>query len=153
MSLDDLLVRYKLPMPELVKIDAKGFDLEVLQSAKTLLGETKVFLLEPAVLCPYENSVATAIQFMAEHGYRLIDITEINCSLKDNLLWLMELAFLHNLSTLLATASSYELAAVELRLLLLYYHDPEGGNGGSVSVYTAALVNTMFFLASEATAR
>jgi FkbM family methyltransferase len=108
LSLDDLLVRYKLPVPELVKIDAEGFDLKVLQGAKTLLGKTEVILLEASVLCPYENSVAAAIQFMAGHGYRLIDITEINRSPKDNVLWLTELAFLRNSSTLLDAASSYE---------------------------------------------
>jgi FkbM family methyltransferase len=68
-SLDDLLVKYELPVPELVKIDAEGFDLKVMQGAKTLLGKTEVFLLEASVLCPYENSVAAVVQFMG--GARL----------------------------------------------------------------------------------
>ena len=108
LSLDDLLLQYELPVPELVKIDAEGFDLKVLHGAKTLLGKTDVFLLEASVLCPYENSVAAAVQFMAEHGYRLIDITEINRSLKDNVLWLTELAFLRKGSSLLSAATAYE---------------------------------------------
>ena len=107
-SLDDLLVKYDLPMPEMVKIDAEGLDLKVMQGAKTLLGKTDVFLLEASVLCPYENSVAAAIQFMTEHGYHLIDITEINRSPKDNVLWLTELVFLRNGSPLLSGATSYE---------------------------------------------
>jgi len=107
-SLDDLLVKYELPVPELVKIDAEGFDLKVMQGAKTLLGKTDVFLLEASVLCPYENSVAAVVQFMAEHGYRLIDITEINRSPKHNVLWLTELVFLRNGSPLLLAATSYE---------------------------------------------
>jgi FkbM family methyltransferase len=107
-SLDDLLVKYELPVPEMVKIDAEGFDLKVMQGAKTLLGKTEVFLLEASVLCPYENSVAAVVQFMAEHGYRLIDITEINRSPKDNVLWLTELVFLRSGSPLLFAASSYE---------------------------------------------
>jgi FkbM family methyltransferase len=108
LSLDDLLLQYQLPVPELVKIDAEGFDLKVMEGAKSLLGKTDVFLLEASVLCPFENSVAAAVQFMAEHGYRLIDITEINRSPKDNVLWLTELAFLRNGSSLLSTATSYE---------------------------------------------
>jgi FkbM family methyltransferase len=107
-SLDDLLVRYKLPVPELVKIDTEGFDLKVLQGAKTLLGKTDVFLLEASVLCPYENSVAAAMQFMTECGYHLIDITDIARSPKHNVLWLLELAFLRNNSLLLSSATSYE---------------------------------------------
>jgi FkbM family methyltransferase len=107
-SLDDLLLQYELPVPELVKIDAEGFDLKVMKGARTLLGKTDVFLLEASVLCPFENSVASALQFMAEHGYHLIDITEINRSPKDNVLWLTELAFLRNGSSLLSVANSYE---------------------------------------------
>ena len=107
-SLDDLLVEYCLPVPELVKIDAEGFDLKVLRGAKTLLGKTDVFLLEAAVLCSYENSVAAIIKFMAENDYRLIDVTDINRSPKDNVLWLTELAFLRSGYELLSTANSYE---------------------------------------------
>ena len=107
-SLDDLLVEYSLPVPELVKIDAEGFDLQVVRGAKTLLGKTDVFLLEAAVLCPFENSIAATIKFMVENDYRLIDITEIDRSPKDNVLWLIELAFLRNGCRLLSTATSYE---------------------------------------------
>jgi FkbM family methyltransferase len=107
-SLDDLLARYDLPVPEMVKIDAEGFDLKVLRGAKSLLGKTEVFFLEAGVLCPFENSVAAAVKFMAEQGYHLIDITEINRSPKDNVLWLTELAFLRDSSRLLAAANSYE---------------------------------------------
>jgi len=108
LSLDDLLLKYELPVPEMVKIDAEGFDLKVMQGAKSLLGKTEVFLLEASVLCPFENSVAATVQFMAERGYHLIDITEINRSPKDNVLWLTELAFLRDGSSLLSAATTYE---------------------------------------------
>ena len=107
-ALDDLLVEYKLPVPGMVKIDAEGFDLKVLQGAGSLLGKTDVFLVEASVLCPFENSVEAIIQFMAGGGYRLVDITELNRSPKDNVLWLTELAFLRNESQLLSGATSYE---------------------------------------------
>jgi len=107
-ALDDLLAEYKLPVPQLVKIDAEGFDLKVLRGAKSLLGKTEIFLVEAAVLCPFENSVAATVQFMLEQGYRLIDITEINRSPKHNVLWLTELVFLRQESSLLAAAKSYE---------------------------------------------
>jgi hypothetical protein len=104
-SLDDLLAKYDLPVPELVKIDAEGFDRKVMQGANTLIGKTDVFLLEACVLSPCENSVASVEQFMAEHGYRLIDITDINRSPKDNVLWLTELVFLRNGNSLLSAAT------------------------------------------------
>lgn len=107
-SLDDLLVKFDLPIPELVKIDAEGFDLKVMQGAKTLIGKTEIFLIEASVLCPYENSVAAVVQFMAEHGYHLIDITEINRSPKYDVLWLTELVFLRMGSPLFSAATTYE---------------------------------------------
>ena len=92
----------------MVKIDAEGFDLKVLRGAVSLLGKTHVFLVEAVVQCSFENTVAATVQFIAEHGYRLIDITELNRSPKHNVLWLTKLAFLRNASRLLAHATSYE---------------------------------------------
>jgi hypothetical protein len=80
----------------------------VLLGAKTLLGNTDVFLVEVSVFCPYENNVAAVMQFMTERGYRLIDITDMNRSRKYNVLWLMELAFLREKSALLSSATSYD---------------------------------------------
>jgi len=107
-ALDDLVVERRLPIPDMVKIDAEGLDLRVLRGASTLLGKTEIFLVEASVACPFENSVAATIRFMTEHGYRLMDITELNRSPKDNLLWLTELVFLRDGSPLLARATSYE---------------------------------------------
>jgi FkbM family methyltransferase len=107
-SLDDLLASHHLSVPDLVKIDAEGFDLKVLQGAKSLLGKTEVIVLEASVACPYENSVAKTVELMNGHGYRLFDITELNRSPKHGVLWLTELAFLLKTSSLIASATSYE---------------------------------------------
>ncbi len=107
-TLDTLLSKYNLPVPEMVKIDAEGFDLKVMQGASRLIGKTEVFLLEAGVLCPFENSVARVVSTMAEFGYRLVDITELNRSPKHGVLWLTELAFLRSSSPLLASVTSYE---------------------------------------------
>jgi len=45
---------------------------------------------------------------MGQAGYRVVDITDINRSPKHGLLWLCELAFLKNESSLLSRAESYE---------------------------------------------
>jgi len=107
-TLDALLTKYNLPVPDMVKIDAEGFDLKVMQGASSLLGKTEVFLLEAGVLCPFENSVARVVSMMADFGYRLVDITELNRSPKHGVLWLTELAFLRSSSPLLASVTSYE---------------------------------------------
>jgi len=107
-TLDSLLSRYNLPVPDMVKIDAEGFDLKAVQGAASLIGKTDVFLLEAGVLCPFENSVARVVSTMAGLGYRLVDITELNRSPKHGVLWLTELAFLRSSNTLLSSISSYE---------------------------------------------
>jgi FkbM family methyltransferase len=107
-TLDEIVSAYNLPVPELVKIDAEGFDLKVLQGASSLIGKTDVFLLEAGALCPFENSVARVIGTMESFGYRLMDITELNRSPKHGVLWLTELAFLRASSPLLASVTSYE---------------------------------------------
>jgi FkbM family methyltransferase len=96
-------------LPDMVKIDAEGLDLKVLAGASDLLGKTDIFLVE-AVLRDgaYENSVEEVIKFMANAGYRLLDITDLNRSPKHGVLWLCELAFLRNGSSLFYAASSYE---------------------------------------------
>ncbi len=84
-------------MPQLVKIDAEGFDLRVLQGASELLGQTDVFLAEVTVCASfYENTLARVVRFMDENGYKVVDITDLNRSPKQGVLWLCELAFVRN---------------------------------------------------------
>lgn len=95
-------------IPDLVKIDAEGFDLRVLAGASDLFGKTEIFLVEAAVCGNYDNSVAEVLNFMSAAGYRLLDITDLNRSPKHGVLWLVELAFLRVGSPLLNAVTSYE---------------------------------------------
>jgi len=95
-------------VPEMVKIDAEGFDLKVLAGATELLGKTDIFLVEATVCSPSKNTAASVIRYMGEAGYRLLDITDLNRSPKHGVLWLCELAFLRNGSKLLEGITSYE---------------------------------------------
>jgi FkbM family methyltransferase len=108
MTLNEVLLRFRLAVPELLKIDAEGFDLRVLEGATDLLGKTEIVLVEAAVgQRDFENTASTVIQAMDRHGYRLIDITDINRSSSHGVLWLCELAFLRKSSNLLLSASKY----------------------------------------------
>lgn len=97
-----------VPFPDMVKIDAEGFDLKVLAGSSDLFGKTEIFLAEASVCCPYPNSVVEMMHFMTSVGYRLIDITDLNRSPRHDVLWLCELAFLRNSSQLLNTVATYE---------------------------------------------
>jgi FkbM family methyltransferase len=108
LTIDDLIQSYDLPTPDMVKIDAEGFDLKVLRGATSLIGKTDVFLLEAAAACPFENTIGCVISTMDNLGYRIMDITEINRSPKYGVLWLTELVFLRKSSSLLSAVTSYE---------------------------------------------
>jgi len=107
-TLDELLASGNEPPPDMVKIDAEGFDLKVLAGASKLLGQTDIFLAEAMVCGPYPNTAWEVMQFMNGAGYRLLDITSLERSPKHGVLWLCELAFLRNQSPLLDKADSFE---------------------------------------------
>ena len=108
-TLNEIVRTSDAPFPDLVKIDAEGFDLKVLAGASRLVGKTDIFLLE-ATICArgLENTLENVIQTMAHLGYRIFDITDRNYSSKYGVLWLCELAFLRNGSHLLDGIDSYD---------------------------------------------
>jgi FkbM family methyltransferase len=96
-TLNEIAAESGAPPPDMVKIDAEGFDLKVLAGGSELLGKTDVFLVEAMICQPsYENTLARVIERMAAGGYRLVDITDLERSPKDDVLWLCEVAFLRN---------------------------------------------------------
>ena len=107
-TIDDLVARDGGAVPEMVKIDAEGFDLQALRGGRSLFGRTEVFYVEASVCATrVENTMAAVISMMTEAGYRMIDITDLNRSPRHGVLWLCELVFLREGSPLLAAASSY----------------------------------------------
>lgn len=94
-TLDELVATRTSPFPDLVKIDAEGLDLAVLEGASTLFGTTEVFLVEAGVVNSlFENSILKMLQFMDSKGYRLFEITDLNRPFSPSVLWLVELAFI-----------------------------------------------------------
>jgi FkbM family methyltransferase len=102
----DQIVETSAVFPEMVKIDAEGFDLKVIAGASTLLGKTDIFILEATVCAPtLENTMEHVLAKMSDAGYRPIDIPAINRSPKHGLAWLCDIAFLRNDSPLLLDIS------------------------------------------------
>ena len=96
-TLNEIVASSGTPAPELVKIDAEGFDLKVLAGASDLFGKTDVFLIEAVVCDPlYENTILEVISQDGAGGYKLMDITDLNRSPKYGVLWVCELAFVRN---------------------------------------------------------
>ena len=108
-TLDGFLGKNHLPIPDMVKIDAEGYDLKVLDGAKSLLGKTEIILAEASVCNPgFENKFELLVRKMADSGYSLLDLTDMIRSPKHGLLWLCEAAFLRKDSRLTESATSYE---------------------------------------------
>ena len=108
LPLDDVVARSPHPMPDLVKIDAEGFDIRVIEGAKSLHGKTEVFMVEVAVFDrKAENTLLNTISIMDRIGYAPLDITDMNRCAKSGVLWLIEVPFLRKDSALWARIPPY----------------------------------------------
>jgi FkbM family methyltransferase len=95
-KLDQLLAEdYSRFIPDLVKLDIQGFELEALSGAETLFGRTELFILEASLFrflqgCPLVREV---IVFMANRDYELYDIPGFCRRPHDGALGQVDLAF------------------------------------------------------------
>ncbi|MFV8342087.1 FkbM family methyltransferase [Flavobacterium sp. XS2P39] len=93
-TLNGLLSNSEWPIPDIIKIDAEGLDIEVLKGASDFFGKTEIFMVEAGVVNKsFDNSFLKLINFMDENNYRLFEITDINRPFQLKVLWLVELVF------------------------------------------------------------
>lgn len=96
-TLDALVSRGGLPMPDLVKIDVEGFESEVLAGSTGLFGRTGAFILECSLYRfwgPKQLLFREAVAFMATHGYEVYDFAGFNRRPKDGALGQADVLFL-----------------------------------------------------------
>ena len=93
-TLNNLLKTNDWPIPELIKIDAEGLDIEVLKGASYYFGKTEIFMVEVGIFIKgFENDFLKMINFMNNVGYTLFDISDLNRPFNLKVLWLAELVF------------------------------------------------------------
>jgi len=82
-------------IPELVKLDAEGMEMQIMEGAKSLIGVTEVFLLEVALFDPWAGGATfpELVKAMDELGYVPYDFTEFVFRPRDGALGLVEIAF------------------------------------------------------------
>lgn len=107
-TLNDFLADKDLPQPGIIKIDAEGLDLDVLEGANKFFGKTEIFMVEASVAVKsFENSVLKMITFMDKQGYRFFDVTDLNRTVKHGALWLMEIVFVKKGGLIDTSINSY----------------------------------------------
>ncbi len=107
-TINGLLEGSKIPVPDIIKIDAEGLDIEVVKGASNYYGKTEIFMVEAGVMVPeLKNSVLKLVNFMDDIGYKLYDITDINRTQKHNALWLVELVFVKKNGIIASTVVTY----------------------------------------------
>jgi FkbM family methyltransferase len=110
-SLDEFFSRDEnlLAPADLVKIDAEGWDLEVLKGAETTISRAEVVLLEAGIMNKkFENNAREVINIMYEKGFLLFDVTDLNRTPLNKGLWNVELAFVRKGGRLEQAIDSYE---------------------------------------------
>lgn len=94
-TIDGLLRERKSFIPDLIKLDVQGFELEALLGATSTFGITQIYILETSLFRFMKGAPTTAecILFMAERGYELYDVTEFLRRPYDGALGQIDLAF------------------------------------------------------------
>lgn len=98
-TLDTVCRESEWPTPQMIKIDAEGFELEVLAGAGTLLGVVELFFLElpisqvPEAEQGLRPDLHTILAHMREHDYEPYDVTDLIRRPSDRALGLAEVAF------------------------------------------------------------
>ena len=93
-TLNEFVAGQALPIPDIIKIDAEGLDIEVLEGASNFFGKTEVFMVEAGVVNKiFSNSFLEVINYMDKKNYRLFEITDMNRPFSTEVLWLVELVF------------------------------------------------------------
>lgn len=74
-SIDGLIARAEMPVPDICKIDVQGFEIEVLKGAAGIFGKTEVFILEASLFrfSPNQPLLHDLIAYMTQRGYVIYD--------------------------------------------------------------------------------
>ncbi len=94
-TLDSIIAKQTFPMPNLVKIDVQGFELNVLQGAIRLLQQTEMFIVEVRFVDP-EGKRPTfykVVEWMEAYGYRIHDLFDVGYHPADGTLSQVDICF------------------------------------------------------------
>lgn len=110
-TIDALIEKGEIELPEIVKIDVQGFELEVLKGATKLFNYTEIFLLEVSLFefikgMPIFSDV---IKFMADREYEVYDFPGFLRRPFDGALGQMDICFVKRNGMMRKTNNWYKL--------------------------------------------
>ena len=72
-ALDDYTINHKIPLPDFIKIDTQGYELEVFKGAEKCINHAKWILCEVSFFTYYENQplFLDIINFLKNYGYEI----------------------------------------------------------------------------------
>ena len=76
-TLDHIVENFVKTVPDIIKIDAEGFEQRVLQGSQSLLGKTELVFLEAHMICDDDDpcSLIELTKVMSDFGYAPYDFT------------------------------------------------------------------------------
>jgi FkbM family methyltransferase len=77
-TLDDLVAAHELPLPDLIKVDVQGAELDVLRGGEGALGAAKLVLLECPIAEYNEGApkLEEYVRFMEAHGFAPVELLD-----------------------------------------------------------------------------
>ena len=93
-TIDKLIEEKNLPIPNLLKIDTQGSELDILSASKKLLGKTELIFCEMPLI-EYNSgapNISKYLSFFQDHNYIPIEILEIHKA--EDVLIQIDLAFM-----------------------------------------------------------
>lgn len=94
-------------VPDIIKLDCEGWDLEVIEGAGNFLGRTPAVFMEAGVTnLGFENSVCRTVARMADAGYEMFDLGEAARN-GNGALWNAEICFVLRDSDVWLAASTW----------------------------------------------
>jgi len=102
--LDDLLEAKQFPLPDLLKLDVQGHEMEVLKGAEKSLNHATICLLEISLLNLGDNVplMAEMMAFMNDKGFQAYDISQFIRRPFDKALYQVDMFFVKKDSALVA---------------------------------------------------
>ncbi|NEV93953.1 FkbM family methyltransferase [Psychroflexus sp. YR1-1] len=94
-KLESFVKENNLKTPSILKIDAEGLDLKVLEGASNLLNNVEIIMVEVGIMNGrIKNSALIMSNYLDEKGFKLFDITDINRPFSNKVLWLCEFVYI-----------------------------------------------------------